>query len=190
VQAPPSIWTKRAGSSARSRQFETALARFDPDQRNIGCGAAIRYAADFLSKAYAGERADPRSPEQIARSMMRHAMRESLGLNPRTNVVSFRPGHESASRARRTKRPGSPTPFSWRTLKRREWLHANHYIRRFVTVVEPVVDSVVAGIKENGIDCLILNRRLVPHGRRERQYEASTSPGTVLSHRKRNQCVC
>ena len=114
-------------------EFETALAKFGPDQRNIGCEAAIEYAADFLSKAYTGERADPRSPQQIARSTMRHAMRESLGLNPRTNVVTFRPEYRSAPRARRTKRPGSPTPFAWRTLKRREWLHANHYIRGFVS---------------------------------------------------------
>jgi hypothetical protein len=114
-------------------EFETRLAEFDSGERKIGCEAAIEYAADFLSKAYTGERADPRSPEQIARSMMRHAMRESLGLNLRTNVLSFRPEYKPAPRARRTKRPGSPTPFSWRTLKRREWLHANHYIRGFVS---------------------------------------------------------
>jgi AAA domain len=93
-------------------EFETALAKFDLDERKIGSEAAIEYAADFLSKAYAGERADPRSPEQIARSMMRHFMRESLGLSLRTNVVSFRPEYKPAPRARRTKRLGSPTPFS------------------------------------------------------------------------------
>jgi hypothetical protein len=114
-------------------EFETALAIFTLDERKMGCEAAIEYAADFLSKAYTGERPDPRSPQQIARSSMRHAMRESLGLNPQTNVVSFRPGCEPASRTRRSKRPGSPTAFSWRTLKRREWLHANHYIRGFVS---------------------------------------------------------
>ena len=47
-----------------------------------------RVRRGFLSKAYAGERADARSPQQIARSLMRHAMRESLGLNLQTNVVS------------------------------------------------------------------------------------------------------
>lgn len=236
-------------------EFETALAQFDLHERKVGCEAAIEYAADFLCKAYTGERPDPRSPQQIARSLMRHAMRESLGLNPPTNVVSIRPEYKSAPRAGRTKRPGSPTPFAWRTLKPREWLHANHYIRGFVsatiapggvgkstnaivevlamvtglplphrpalrlasgkqlrvwyvngedpieeterrfqaamlhfgikpedvlsrlftnsghdqdfvfarengkvvTVVEPVVDSVIAGVKENGIDCLILD---------------------------------
>ena len=114
-------------------EFETALAEFDLDQRTIGCEAAIEYAADFLSKAYTGERADPRSPPQIARSMMRHAMRESLRLNSQTNVVTLRPEYTPPLRARRTKRPGTPTPFSWRKLKRREWLHANHYIRGFVS---------------------------------------------------------
>jgi len=93
-------------------EFETALAKFDLDERKIGSEAAIEYAADFLSKAYAGERADPRSPEQIARSMMRHFMRESLGLSLRTNVVSFWPESKPGPHARRTKRPGNPTPFS------------------------------------------------------------------------------
>ena len=114
-------------------EFETALAEYDPDQRKIGSEAAIEYAAEFLSKAYSGERADPRSPQQIARSMMRHFMRESLSLNPRMNVVTFRPESKPAPRARRTKRAGSPTPFSWRNLPPREWLHAHHYIRGFVS---------------------------------------------------------
>jgi hypothetical protein len=270
-------------------EFETALAKFDPDQRNVGCEAAVEYAADFLSKAYTGERPDPRSPQQIARSTMRHAMRESLGLNPRANVVTFRPEYRPAPRARRAKRPGSPTPFAWRTLKRREWLHANHYIRGFVSatiapggvgksanaivevlamatglplphrtahrtapgkrlrvwyvngedpieeterrfqaamlhfsiksadvegrlfidsrhdqdfvfarengkvviVVEPVVDSVVAGIKEKGIDCLILDPVVSFHTVAENDNtKLQTSPGTVLSHRKRNRGVC
>ena len=73
-------------------EFETALAEFDLNERKLGCEAAIEYAANFLSKAYTGERADPRSPQQIARSMMRHFIRESLGLSLRTNVVSFPPG--------------------------------------------------------------------------------------------------
>ena len=93
-------------------EFETALAKFDLDERKIGSEAAIECAADFLSKAYAGERPDPRSSEQIARSMMRHFMRESLGLSLRTNVVSFRQESKPGPHARRTKRPGSPTPFS------------------------------------------------------------------------------
>jgi hypothetical protein len=113
-------------------EYESALAIFDLDERKIGCEAAIEYAADFLSKAYIGERPDPRSPQQIARSLMRHAMHKSLGLN-QTNVVTLRPENKPTRHARRTKRPGSPTPFSWRMLKRREWLHANHYIRGFVS---------------------------------------------------------
>jgi len=34
----------------------------------------------------------------------------------------------------RPERPlGSPTPFVWQKPRRREWLHANHYIRKYVT---------------------------------------------------------
>jgi hypothetical protein len=32
-------------------EFDTALAKFDLDERKIGCEAAIEYAADFLSKS-------------------------------------------------------------------------------------------------------------------------------------------
>ena len=37
------------------------------------------------------------------------------------------------TRSRREKPLPTATPFVWRTLKRREWLHANHYIRGFVS---------------------------------------------------------
>jgi hypothetical protein len=43
-----------------------------------------------------------------------------------------KPGAEARS-ARPEKPLGSPTPFVWQKPKRREWLHANHYIRKYVT---------------------------------------------------------
>jgi RecA-family ATPase len=61
---------------------------------------------------------------------------------------------------------------------------------KVVTIAEPVVDSVMAGIKEKGIDCLILDPVVSFHKVAENDNTKLRQPGTVLSRRKRNQGVC
>ena len=135
VAADPNYLRPFGGGEAYDRQMaKDALCAYSVAEQDRWGEKAI---AEFLplARAARGGADDPSMDSRIDR-MAQTFVRKFVGAKIAKAKVEAKAKPEEAEprvKVRKERPLGSPTPFVWRTPQRREWLHAGHYIRKYVT---------------------------------------------------------